>query len=179
MAYRFNEHRKFNPGVPLSSFGLPEGAFDIDSHAFEGPPTQRHVRGVILVSPAYQLPVAFETAQVVDLASRGWTLVTLDHPHETAIAEQPGGTWVNGDLDRASPFLARLVDVGVVLDQLSALVPGWYPGIPVAMFGHSMGGSAAAEAMLLYPTYGRGSISTDRRGVGWSTWVSTGPSASC
>ena len=59
---------------------------------------RRHVKGVILVSAGLGEPVALQTAQVIELASRGWVLVTFDHPHDTFVVEQPDGSWHYGFL---------------------------------------------------------------------------------
>jgi len=131
---------------------LPGGTFDVDTHAAAGVPVRSQPRGVVLVSAGRGMLAAFQTAQVIDLVSRGWAVVTLDHPHDTFVVEQPGGRLIERDLDdRDAEFAARVQDVGVVLRQLPSLVPGWRQGMPVGMFGHSLGGAAAAQALLQYP----------------------------
>jgi pimeloyl-ACP methyl ester carboxylesterase len=135
--------------------GVPPGTLDVGTHAWTDAPMRRHIRGVILVSPGFGNLVAFSTAQVIDLASRGWVLVTVDHPHDTYVVEQPDGTLIFSDgetpADVERGFAHRVLDVGVVLDHLPQLVPQLTPRTPVGMFGHSLGGAAAAEAMLLHP----------------------------
>jgi len=134
------------------ALGVPAGTFNVDTHAHEGVPMGRSIRGVILVSPGKGNPVAFETGQVIDLASRGWVLVTIDHPHDAFVVGQPDGTLVNRSLDGMDEFAfdQRVIDVGLVLAHLSQLVPAWRWGMPVGIFGHSMGGATAAEALLRY-----------------------------
>jgi hypothetical protein len=137
------------------ALGAPAGSLGVDTHARSGAPMRHRIRGVILVSPGLGNLVAFSTAQVVDLASRGWVLVTFDHPHDTFVVEQPDGTLIFADPAGAPvepSFAARVLDVGVVLRRLAELVPGLHPRVPVGMFGHSLGGAAAAEALLLYPS---------------------------
>src|SRR4051794_7229636 len=117
---------------------------------------RRHIEGVILVSAGLGEPVALQTAQVIELASRGWVLVTFDHPHDTVVVEQPDGTLIFSDLEASqaaieAAFEQRVLDVGVVLGELSALLPRRQHPVPVGMFGFSIGGAAAAEAMLRYP----------------------------
>lgn len=136
--------------------GVPAGTLDLDTHASNGAPMRRRLRGVILVSPGFGNLVAFSTAQVIDLASRGWVVVTFDHPHDTYVVEQPDGTLIfsappNGEPDIERFFTERVVDVGVVLHNLRRLVPEAHRRAPVGMFGHSLGGAAAAEALLHYP----------------------------
>ena len=133
--------------------GAPAGTLDVDTHATDGAPMRRHVRGVILVSPGFGNLVAFHTAQVVDLASRGWMVVTFDHPHDTFVVDQPDGPMIPIDGETlehvAAAFERRVPDIRLVLDHLPALVPGYRPGTAVGIFGHSLGGAAAAEAMLV------------------------------
>ena len=133
----------------------PSGTLDVDTHASADAPMRRHIRGVILVSPGFGNLVAFSTAQVIDLASRGFVLVTFDHPHDTYVVEQPDGTLVFSDGQTfelvEAAFAQRVLDTGVVLRHLSELVPQLRSETPVGMFGHSLGGATAAEAMLLYP----------------------------
>src|SRR4051794_11511397 len=138
------------------AFNLPSGMFDVDTHAAADAPMRRHIKGVILVSGGLGEPVALQTAQVIELASQGWLLVTFDHPHDTFVVEQPDGTLIFSDLEPSQPaieaaFEQRVLDVGVVLRELSALLPRRQHPVPVGMFGFSIGGAAAAEAMLRYP----------------------------
>ena len=72
------------------------------------------------------------------------------------MVEQPDGTLIFADLDPSLPaieakFEQRVLDVGVVLRELSALLPQRQHPVPVGMLGFSLGGAAAAEAMLRYP----------------------------
>lgn len=134
-----------------ASLGLPPGSFDLNIHAFENARMRRNFRGVILASAGYQEPAAFQTGHVIDLTSRGWVVVTIEHPHDTGVVEQPDGSLIPGELTSDEGFEPRVADVSMVLEHLSELVPGWRSGIPVGMFGHSLGGSATAEAVRLYP----------------------------
>jgi hypothetical protein len=136
--------------------GVPTGTFDVDTHASADARVRRHIEGVILVSAGLGEPVALQTAQVIELASRGWVLVTFDHPHDTFVVEQPDGTLIFSDLEPSqaaieAAFEQRVLDVGVVLRELSGLLPRRQQHVPVGMFGFSIGGAAAAEAMLRYP----------------------------
>jgi PKD repeat protein len=141
--------------VAESALGLPAQSLDIVSHASERAPGRSRVRGVILVSPGAGMLAALNTSLIVDLASRGYAVVAIDHPHDSAAVEQPDGTVVPADagLDRhiAAAFGQRVRDVGVVLGQLSRLVPQRRRATRIAILGHSLGGAVAAEAMLRYP----------------------------
>jgi hypothetical protein len=138
------------------ALAVPAQTFAVDTHASSGTPMRRHIRGVILVSAGLGEPVALQTAQVIDLASRGWMLVTFDHPHDTFVVEQPDGTLIFSDLGEPSDpvieraFEQRVLDVGVVLRELTALLPRRQRAVPAGMFGFSIGGAAAAESMLRY-----------------------------
>jgi PKD repeat protein len=136
------------------SLGLPARSLDIVTHASERAQARSRVRGVILVSPGAGMLAALNTALIVDLASRGYAVVAIDHPHDSAAVEQPDGTLVTADtgLDRhlASALRQRVRDVGVVLGRLSRLVPQRRRATRIAILGHSLGGAVAAEAMLRY-----------------------------
>jgi hypothetical protein len=132
------------------ALGLPVGSLDIDVHARLDSPAQGDFRGVILASAGHQEPAAFQTAHAIDLASRGWVVIGIDHPHDTLVVEQPDHSLIFGDQSSDDAFEPRVADVGVVLDSLPELVPSWHATLPVGMFGHSLGGSAAAEALRRY-----------------------------
>jgi predicted dienelactone hydrolase len=144
--------------------------FDVDTHAAADAPMRRHIKGVILVSGGLGEPVALQTGQVIELASHGWVLVTFDHPHDTFVVEQPDGTLIFADLDPSpqgieAAFEQRVLDVGVVLGQLATLLPRRAHALPVGMFGFSIGGSAAAGALLRYPRL-RAAVDLDGRAFG-------------
>jgi hypothetical protein len=129
----------------------PAGLFDVDTHATDAAPAHRHVRGVLLFTGGFLTPVAFYTGLIADLASHGYAVVAFDHPHETFVVEQPDGSLIPSDLpDDAAVFQARLLDIGVVLDALPSLVPQARRHTPIGILGHSNGGAAAGEAMLLH-----------------------------
>jgi hypothetical protein len=113
--------------------GLPEGALDVATHGVEDAPARRDVRGVILVSPAAGTRAALQTGLIVDLASRGYAVVAIDHAQDSGLRQ-------------------RVRDVGAVLARLSRLVPQRRASTRVAM----MGGAAAAEAMRRYRTLDAG-----------------------
>src|SRR4051794_5667223 len=75
--------------VVEGAFNLPSGTFAVDTHAVADAPMRRDIKGVILVSGGLGEPAALQTGQVIELASQGWGLVTVDHPHDTFVVEQP------------------------------------------------------------------------------------------
>jgi hypothetical protein len=127
--------------------GVP-GLFAIDTHAITDAPARRQVRGIVLVQPGGGSLAAFQTGQVIDLASRGYAVVTMDHPHESIVVEAADGSLIEGPGEAEGLALdERLVDGAVVLDDLRRLVPQARRDAAVGMFGHSRGGAATAELM--------------------------------
>jgi hypothetical protein len=131
---------------------LPPGLFTIDTHAVTNAPARHDVRGVILAQPGGGSLIAFQTGQIVDLASRGYTVVAMDHPHDALGVVEADGTVIPEDDDSgARPLEERVLDAAVVLANLRRLVPQGPRDTPVAMFGHSRGAAATPEVMHRYP----------------------------
>lgn len=111
------------------------------------------------------------TAQVQELASHGYVVAAIDHPHVAAGVAFPDGRVTPFDprmydpqhvghpplLDQVLTSLAK--DLVLALDRLSALDPGETNSVlagrldldRVAAFGVSLGGAVAAEACFLEP----------------------------
>jgi hypothetical protein len=132
-----------------SSLGLPAGLFDVNTHAFTNARPRSSIRGIVLMTPGWGLPVATLTGITVDLASRGYVVVTADHPHDALILEAPDGTLIANSLDAAASYDAQIVDLRLVLDALPRLVPQARRSTPIGVVGHSIGGAAAAELVLI------------------------------
>ncbi|WBQ04888.1 alpha/beta hydrolase family protein [Kribbella sp. CA-293567] len=155
-----------------ATFGLREPLFDFagsDTQARDGVPAQLGRHPVVLYSPGYPLSRFYGTAQVEELASRGYVVVTIDHTHEGPV-EFPGGRFAPGT-DLVLPTAAetkafvdtRVADTRFVLDQLTLLARGFNPDagrrdLPsglrqaldlrkVGMFGFAAGGHTAANAI--------------------------------
>jgi len=153
---------------------LPTGSFDFGNtvtHARVDARMQRLRHPVVLFSPGYQYSRFVNTAQVEDLASRGYVVVTMDHSHETPV-EFPGGRFLPGapapepaDPDTIRKAVdTRTADARFVLDQLERIAggknvdaegkdlpAGLAEGLDlrkVGMFGFGLGGYAAANTML-------------------------------
>ncbi|GAA1640246.1 alpha/beta hydrolase family protein [Actinoplanes couchii] len=130
------------------------------THGYVGAPPAPGRHPVLLWSPGYGLERTSGTALAEDLASHGFVVVTIDHPHDAGWVEFPDGRIAT----RAAPtpttpaeeeqLLQTVLDVRVtdtrfVLDRLRDL-----PAAPamdlsrIGMFGHSMGGATAAGVML-------------------------------
>src|SRR3954463_10414679 len=113
------------------------------------------------------------TVLVEELVSRGYVVATIDHTHDSSPVEFPDGRVEVSALPPFSPEViaqavaVRVADTRFVLDTLSALNAGSNPDaehrpLPdglcgaldlstVGMFGHSLGGATAAEAMFEDP----------------------------
>jgi hypothetical protein len=159
-------HFEHNLHVPPGLVRLPV----TDGHA--GAPVDRQCGGrpVVLFSPADRLDRSVDTALVEDLVSHGYIVVTIDHTHDSGEVEFPDGhlevSTLPPDSDQVNTKAAavRVADTRFVLNQLAAVNGGRDPDaghrpLPrglagalnlseVGTFGFSMGGAAAAGAML-------------------------------
>ncbi|XVS62644.1 alpha/beta hydrolase [Actinosynnema sp. CA-299493] len=166
--------------VPWGFAHLPTSGVD-----WAATPTHSHVdapalpvrRPVVLYSPGLVEPRAFGVGTAEELASRGYVVVTIDHPGETFTVDLPSGprpVGLPGD-PSTDPRLyeaviaTRLADTDLVLDRLEVLAAGGNPdaegrALPehlgraldprrVGMYGQGLGGTIAAEAM--YEDQGR------------------------
>lgn len=153
---------------------LPSGSFDFagtETHARVDVPAQPMRHPVVLFSPGFQYSRFVNTAQVEDLASRGYVVVTIDHSHETPV-EFPGGRFLPGAPQSEPPgpdqiraaVETRTADARFVLDQLERMAGGQNvdaegkdlpkdlaDGLDLrrtGMFGFGLGGYATANTML-------------------------------
>ncbi|HEY9328405.1 MAG TPA: alpha/beta hydrolase [Streptomyces sp.] len=131
---------------------------------------------LVLLSPGFGTPRATLTSLAEDLASRGYVVASVDHAYESTGTTFPGGrvlTCTACDAVEAAPddeaereilrkvSTGRAADLSFVLDRLTGTRPAWKnsPMIDarrVAAAGHSIGGSAAASAMLADPRFDAG-----------------------
>ncbi|MGW2629905.1 alpha/beta hydrolase family protein [Streptomyces chattanoogensis] len=147
------------------------------THAHTGAPAQPGRRPVLLYTPGGGDARSLGTGTAEELASRGYAVVAVDHPGDAGEVEFPVAragrekvrpTVFRGD-PRADPqqfrtmIGTRIADIRFVLDRLTALAAGRNPdaagrALPeglgraldlrrVGIYGHSAGGTAAAEAM--------------------------------
>ncbi|MFE0172269.1 alpha/beta fold hydrolase [Streptomyces sp. NPDC059002] len=133
---------------------LPQAGVDWAAtltHARTGPRPLPGRRPVLLYSPGGGDARTMGSALAVDLASHGWTVITVDHPGETSEVEFPNErphrkrvreTTLMGPPD-ADTFRTmvdtRVADLRFVLDALGL--------DQVGMYGHSAGGTAVAQAL--------------------------------
>lgn len=121
------------------------------THARTGAPPLPGRRRVLLYSPGGGDARTTGSSLAVDLASHGWTVLTVDHPGDASQVEfpdeRPGrervrSTALHGPPDAAvfrTMIDTRVADLRFVLDAL---------GLDrVGVYGHSAGGTAAAQAL--------------------------------
>ncbi|MGW0750751.1 alpha/beta fold hydrolase [Streptomyces sp. NPDC002587] len=121
------------------------------THARAGAPPLPGRRPVLIYSPGGGDARTMGSSLAIDLASYGWTVVTVDHPGDASEVEfpdeRPGrdrirATALRPDLDAATfrtMIDTRVADLRFVLDAL---------GLDrVGVYGHSAGGTAVAQAL--------------------------------
>jgi predicted dienelactone hydrolase len=123
----------------------------------------------VLYSPGLGGNRDSSTVLVEELVSRGYVVATIDHTHDASEVEFPDGRVEMSAVPPLSPDVVakavavRVADTRFVLDKLAALNAGHNPDaehrpLPaglrgaldlsrVGMFGHSLGGATAAQAM--------------------------------
>lgn len=123
---------------------------------------------VVLFSPGYGASRAFYTSLLTDLASKGFVVLALDHPYESAVVELadqrivgPIEDFASYGADRGAYMTAhqhlRAADLSFVLDQLHSgiesgndISPDFLARLDLAhlsAIGHSFGGASAALAL--------------------------------
>lgn len=163
------------PGPPLS-ISLDNVDFPV-THARLGVPVAREATRcpVLLYSPGDQTDREFSTAQAEDLASHGYVVVTIDHTYEAPEVVFPGGriaVQANPQPPTTTVLTTRIADARFVLSSLEAIAAGANPDaeqrpLPLGlagildtsrtgMFGHSLGGDTAAQAMAADDRIGAG-----------------------
>ncbi|KAG0647600.1 putative 1-alkyl-2-acetylglycerophosphocholine esterase [Hyphodiscus hymeniophilus] len=163
----------------LAPYGIPAGAFELlylqtcphgshppdqssQSRHKEMRASERHKKQypLLLFSPGLGDPRLYYSALAQQVASQGFTVMTIDHPYDAGIVVYPDNSTISGaDIETDEQILfdlsVRVKDISFVLDQLShpSLTCSLIPGLEldtkkVGIFGHSLGGAAAAQAML-------------------------------
>ncbi|MBB3396334.1 MULTISPECIES: alpha/beta hydrolase [unclassified Rhizobium] len=114
------------------------------SLGFHHEPAQSEVRGIILVSHGLAEHSKRYARFAVAIAARGYHVFAFDHRGhgETTAADAPIGRFA-----RKEGIRQVIDDVGSVRDHAVTQ----YPGLPVILFGHSMGGLIALNAALTHP----------------------------
>jgi dienelactone hydrolase len=155
--------------------GLPQFVFsgsfrDTATHGIIGAPVSpaRRTWPVLLFSPGLELPREIYTGLCTEMASRGYVVMALSSPYESAVTELADGTVVESvfPADASETQLYELVktraaDARFVLDELerlSAIAPrsplvGHLDLAHVGIFGHSLGGASAIQAAIEDPRF--------------------------
>ena len=154
--------------LTASTFHVPASVIaTVATHAFDRAPAAPGAHPVVLFSPGLTELRSDATALVADLASHGYVVVAIDHPHESAIVEFPDGRVIRGSFVdspdaatstrlRAAAVRARVRDVAAVVRALpridrGGLLRGRLDLTRIGMFGFSIGGATADEAMRAVP----------------------------
>ncbi|KAF7597154.1 hypothetical protein BBP40_009493 [Aspergillus hancockii] len=151
-------------GLPAGSFGslaLQTCRLRPEPNAKSGRGARASTYPLILFSPGSGNSRLLYSAIAQQLSSTGYIVVTVDHPYDAGIVTFPDNTTILANLTADTPpaddLTVRVRDVSFVLDQLrrpsviSRLIPGRTGGLDtskVGIYGHSLGGATAAEAML-------------------------------
>ncbi|HEX6523027.1 MAG TPA: lipase [Streptosporangiaceae bacterium] len=180
----------------LAGMHVPPGQVKLPAtHSHQGAPVDRRAGRlpVVLFSPGSKMDRSSDTVLAEDLASHGYAVVTIDHPHDSGEVEFPGGHLAVSTLPPDSTTVntkataVREADVRFVLNELTRLNAGHNPDaghhpLPrglagdlnlaqVGMFGFSIGGAATANAMHDDPRIAAG---IDLDGTVWGPVAATG-----
>jgi dienelactone hydrolase len=145
----------------VQRFPFPEGFHaEIGTHAWlDAEPVEAAVPAVVF-SHGLSFPPALYQSFFEDLASRGYAVYAVSHPHGAAMIEYPDGStrdmalWpeIEDELERqrmlADAAGVWAADLRVVLDALSAGAPPTGVSIDAArigLAGHSLGGTAVGK----------------------------------
>jgi dienelactone hydrolase len=181
---------------------VPAGSVDFAAaraHSRVGAPVAKRpqVWPVLLYSHALGLSRELAAAQVEDLASHGYVVVSVDHTYEASAVQFPGGRVASRlpevfarDVRRKLALDTRVADIRFVLDRLTELAHGRNPDaehrpLParlrraldlsrVGMIGYSYGGYTAGEAMYHDRRIDAGINLDGAMEHGWS-WEENGP----
>ncbi len=128
----------------------------LDASADGAPLAQRGGWPVVLFSPGFGVERELYAGLVEDLASHGYVVVAIDHPHDASVVEFPDGHVVRPSfqMDMTEALAVRIADTRFVLTKLARLgrtgsLAGRFDLAHIGMFGHSLGGAATASTMLV------------------------------
>ncbi|RYP23414.1 hypothetical protein DL765_001119 [Monosporascus sp. GIB2] len=161
----FEDEQYAQAGIPAGTFG----SLTLQScKPCPGPNSHsgRRIKGsrypLVVFSPGLGNTRLLYSAIAQQLSSTGYIVVTVDHPYDAGIVTFPDNSTIlaaniTTDAQIVDDLNVRVRDVSFVLDQLhrssiiSKLIPGLTCGLDtskVGIYGHSLGGATAAEAML-------------------------------
>ncbi|WP_313798979.1 hypothetical protein [Cytobacillus sp.] len=120
---------------------------------------------ILLFSHGYGSTRMQNFSQMEELASQGYVVVSIDHTNDAAYTKFPDGREIMNqtdaysysfDIEDEKDVMMRSKDISFVLDQLTMINEkdplGMFTGKidmdKIGIFGHSYGGSTAAQALL-------------------------------
>jgi len=149
----------------LTTLGLPAGLDRFRSHAARSATPIPGALPLVLMSHGLSWPALLYQSLTEDLASRGYVVAAVTHPHGAAITEYPDGRTIDMSrwpkIDDETAIEKHLIDQSAVwatdlkeaLNEAHAWTPSRGPvtlridPTRVALVGHSLGGTAAAQAL--------------------------------
>ncbi|KAI4919513.1 hypothetical protein J4E90_001648 [Alternaria incomplexa] len=150
----------------FDAYGLPNGSFQSLGLDTCMTPAKRGGCSkdlpVVLFSGALATSRHLYNALLQNIAATGYVVLSIDHPYDADMVEFPDGTIVTGvdiesDAEIELALNTRVADIEFVSKQMKNasaiedLLPG-YAGAKnapkMAVVGHSLGGAAAASAMI-------------------------------
>jgi pimeloyl-ACP methyl ester carboxylesterase len=153
----------------FAPYGLPSGIFgSLDMVVCHQQSSYKCKESwpVVLFSPGLNTTRLLYSMLAQEVASQGFTVITIDHPFDTDIVEFPDGfVAYGGDVDfinDTSVYHAldiRMNDISFVLNTLGIQYNA-PPNASALVFGHSFGGAAIASGML-NDTRLRGGVNLD------------------
>ncbi|WP_445401458.1 alpha/beta hydrolase family protein [Streptomyces sp. LE64] len=146
----------FAPGVPAGQVSR------MRTHGKVNAPISKGRYPLVVLSPGFSGSRFTQTNLAEDLASRGFVVASVDHAYESFGTSMPDGRFLTCvactalDRDGVPPSVVtrtRAKDVSFLLDRLTGAEPAWrHSGSidrkRIGMVGHSIGGAAAASAMV-------------------------------
>ncbi|EDU39450.1 dienelactone hydrolase [Pyrenophora tritici-repentis] len=161
-------------------YGLPNGFFQslnlpsCNETATRGRACNSGSFPLVLFSGALSTSRYLYSAMLQSLAATGYLVLSIDHPYDADFVEFPDGTVVTGveidsDAQIELSVKTRAADIVFVSEQMknASAVEKMFAGrlharsVPkMAVFGHSLGGAAAANAVMQVPSL-RGGFNLD------------------
>lgn len=151
----------------FSQYGLPAGTFSSLNLAVCSTTKKSNSRitskpqnfPVVVFSPGLGTSRLVYSVIAQQLSSKGYIVITVDHPYDVDIVSFPNNDTILGlDIpDEQIPLAltTRVADISFILNELSrpSVCKVIFPGSSlntskVGIYGHSLGGATAAQAML-------------------------------
>lgn len=172
----------------FAAYGLPDGSFsglelEICSSVTKSKSCNTSQFPLVLFSGALETSRLLYGSMLQSIAAAGYIVVSVDHPYDADFVEFPDGSNItavdiSSDADVELALTTRVGDIAFLYNQLvdkssAAHIPGITKTPKTAVIGHSLGGAAAAAAVMDLP-YLRGGLNID--GSMFGPVLSTGTS---